>query len=238
MDGRQADYSQSGLNSPYPHYNGHVSKASPPDPASAVQYSSGGQDYKSSNFSSSATPDSGYGLPQSARSSSFPDYVQRSYASDGPQSRYSQSTQAGHAAMAQTSSPSLSSMPDGHQPNGHVSHHHHHHHIKSDSDVPIDPSIAQSSPAYPPPHSYSPYPPSAHDMSQYPQQNMPYGRPEWPSAYGAPMQYGGSPSTQAGAGPNMVAHNNMTRPPHVCISLRASSCLVGLTHDTNDVTGW
>ncbi|KAF2772852.1 hypothetical protein EJ03DRAFT_171734 [Teratosphaeria nubilosa] len=48
MDGRQPDYPQS-------------------DQASAVQYQPG-QDYKPSTFSSSATPSSEYGLPQSARS--------------------------------------------------------------------------------------------------------------------------------------------------------------------------
>ncbi|QIW95694.1 hypothetical protein AMS68_001212 [Peltaster fructicola] len=156
MDGRQSEYSQS-------------------DQSSAVQYP-GGQDYKSSNFSSSATPDSSYGLPQSSRSGSFPEYIQRSYA-DGQQSRYSQQgAQGGNHAMAQTSNP----------------------------------SIAQSSPSYPPPHYPSPYQPS-HDMSQYQSQGMPYGRPDWPQ-YGQPMQYGQSPATTGGAVPNMQAHG-VARPP-------------------------
>ncbi|KXT18066.1 hypothetical protein AC579_4537 [Pseudocercospora musae] len=69
MDGRQPEYPQS-------------------DQASAVQYQAG-QDYKSSSYhSASATPDSSYGLPQSARSGSFPEYIQRSYTDGQQQSRY------------------------------------------------------------------------------------------------------------------------------------------------------
>jgi len=200
MDGRQTDYPQSGLNSPYAPYNGHQSEASSADQASAVQYQPG-QDYKSSNFSSSATPNSEYGLPQSARSGSFPEYIQRSYA-DNQHTRYPANAQGGHAAMAQTSSPSLS-MPDGQQSNGHASHNR-----NSDGDVPIDPSIAQSSPTYPPQHNYSPYPPQ-HEMSQYPGQPL-YGRPEWAGGYQQPM-YNHSPATTGGAAPNMPAH--VPRPP-------------------------
>jgi len=155
MDGRQTDYPQS-------------------DQASAVQYQPG-QDYKSSNFSSSATPNSEYGLPQSARSGSFPEYIQRSYA-DNQHTRYPANAQGGHAAMAQTSNP----------------------------------SIAQSSPTYPPQHNYSPYPPQ-HEMSQYPGQPL-YGRPEWAGGYQQPM-YNHSPATTGGAAPNMPAH--VPRPPAV-----------------------
>lgn len=205
MDGRQPEYSQSGLNSPYASYNGHQSEGSSADPASAAQYQSG-QDYKSSNFSSSATPNSDYGLPpQSARSGSFPEYIQRSYA-DGQQRYNPASAQGGHAGMAQTSSPSLS-MPDGQQSNGHVVHH-----IKSDSEVPIDPSIAASSPTYPPQNQYSPYPPQ-HEMSHYPGQPPMYGRPEWAGHYGQQMQYGHSPATSGGGAPGMVAQ--VPRPPAV-----------------------
>ncbi|KXL51131.1 hypothetical protein M433DRAFT_406215 [Acidomyces richmondensis BFW] len=143
MDGRQTDYPQS-------------------DQTSAVPYQPG-QDYKSSNFSSSATPNSDYGLPQSARSGSFPEYIQRSYA-DNQHTRYPANAQ--------------------------------------------DPSIAQSSPTYPPQHNYSPYPPQ-HEMSQYPGQPL-YGRPEWAGGYQQPM-YNHSPATTGGAAPNMTAH--VPRPP-------------------------
>lgn len=111
--------------------------------------------------------------------------------------------------MAQTSSPSLH-MPDGQQMNGHASHNN-----KSDGGVAIDPTIAQSSPTYPPPHNYSPYPPQQHEMPQYQAQPMPgYGRPEWAGQqYAQQMQYS-SPATTGGAAPNMVAHT-MPRPPTV-----------------------
>lgn len=203
MDGRQPEYPQSGLSSPYAPYNGPQSEASSADQASAVQYQAG-QDYKPSNFSSSATPDSNYGLPQSARSGSFPEYIQRSYA-DGRQTQYPAGAQSN---MAQTSSPSHS-MPDGPQSNGHASNN-----ANSDSDVPIDPSIAQSSPTYPPPHNYSPYPPQHDVPPQYPGQPMTsYGRPEWAGQYQQPM-YGHSPATTGGAAPNMMAHA-IPRPPAV-----------------------
>jgi len=214
MDGRQQEYPQSGLSSPYAHYNGHQSEGTSADQASTVQYPAG-QDYKPSNFSSSATPDSNYGLPQSARSGSFPEYIQRSYA-DGPQNRYPGGTQGGHPGMAQTSSPSLS-MPDGNQPNGHEPPHN----IKSDGDVPIDPSIAQSSPTYPPPHSYSPYPPQQ-EMPQYPGHPMQYGRPDWAGHYAPPMQY--QPATTGGAAPAMVAHA-IPRPPAVSRRVQTRICL-------------
>ena len=211
MDGRQPEYPQSGLSSPYAPYNGHQSEDSSADQASAAQYAPG-QDYKSSNFSASATPNSDYGLPQSARSGSFPEYIQRSYA-DGQQSRYPASAHSGHAGMAQTSSPSIS-MPDGQPSNGHANNNR-----SSDGDVPIDPSIAQSSPTYPPHHSYSPYPPQQHEMHQYPGQPIAYGRPEWAGQYQQPMGYGHSPATTGGAAPNMVAH--VPRPPAVGSNLPA-----------------
>lgn len=204
MDGRQPEYPQSGLNLPHAPYNGHQSEGSTADQASAVQYTPG-QDYKSSNFSSSATPNSEYGLPQSARSGSFPEYIQRSYA-DTQQSRYPATAHSGHAGMAQTSSPSMS-MPDGQQSSGHEINNR-----NSDRDVPIDPSIAQSSPTYPPPQNYSPYPPQ-HEMPQYQGQPMAHGRPEWAGYYQQPMGYGHSPATTGGAAPNMVAH--VPRPPTV-----------------------
>lgn len=201
MDGRQPEYPQSGLSSPYAPYNGHPSEGSPVD-QSAVQYQHG-QDYKPSNFSSSATPESSYGIPQSARSGSFPEYIQRGSYPEGQQSRYPAGAQSG---MAQTSSPSL----DGpHQPNGH-----HPSHLKSDAEVPIDPSIAQSSPSYPPSHNYSPYP-QQHEMQQYPGQPMtPYGRPDWANGYQQSPMYGHSPATSAGGTPGMVSHS-IARPPAV-----------------------
>jgi len=154
MDGRQPEYPQSDQ--------------------SAVQYQHG-QDYKPSNFSSSATPESSYGIPQSARSGSFPEYIQRGSYAEGQQSRYPAGAQSG---MAQTSNP----------------------------------SIAQSSPSYPPSHNYSPYP-QQHEMQQYPGQPMtPYGRPDWANGYQQSPMYGHSPATSAGGTPGMVSHS-IARPP-------------------------
>ncbi|KAI7520455.1 hypothetical protein KC331_g20206, partial [Hortaea werneckii] len=177
MDARQPEYPQSGLSSPYAPYNGHLSEGSSADQASAVQYTPG-QDYKSSTFSSSATPNSEYALPpQSARSSSgaFPDYVRSAYP-DSAAGRYQAPAHSGNA-MAHTSNP----------------------------------SIAQSSPTYPPTQHYSPYPPQ-HEMPQYPGQPMTQNRPEWAGYYQQPpMGYSHSPATTGGAAPNMVAH--VPRPP-------------------------
>lgn len=212
MDGRQSEYPQSGLSSPYAPYNGHQSEGSSADQASAVQYQPS-QDYKPSTYSTSATPESSYGLPQSARSGSFPEYIQRSYAEGQPQNRYAAAAAAAAGGttsnMAQTSSPS--SSPDGHHINNHA------HSTKSDAEVPIDPSIAQSSPSYPPPQSYSPYPPQDQQqhMPQYGSQQMAsYGRPEWAGHYQQQAMYGHSPATTGGAAPNMVAHS-IPRPPAV-----------------------
>ena len=85
-------------------------------------------------------------------------------------------------------------------------------HVKSDPNVPIDPSIAASSPGYP---QYSPYAPQPHDMSQYqghpppgyahphymPQQfaGQPHGMPNGPySSPGTAVSVGAHPAT---AGP-------------------------------------
>lgn len=87
------------------------------------------------------------------------------------------------------------SLQDGHQNN-----HHNTPHVKSDSDVPIDPSIAASSPTYPP---YSPYAQQGHDMSHY-QGQPPPGYPHWPQQYaghphGLPNGPYSSPGTAAAA---------------------------------------
>ncbi|KAL5403086.1 hypothetical protein PMIN03_010169 [Paraphaeosphaeria minitans] len=81
MDGRQPEYSQT-------------------DQASAAQYPPQGQDPRASNFPSSATPSSEYAInPSSARSGSFPEYIQRSY-QPGAQA-------AAAGGMAQPQNPSI-----------------------------------------------------------------------------------------------------------------------------------
>jgi hypothetical protein len=115
------------------------------DQSSVATYTT--QDPRSANISSNNTPQSDYGItPSSARSSGFP-----------PEHlRYSQYSHAPHhqgavVTMAQPTSPSMS-LPDG-APNGNPTANSLH--KRSNSDVPIDPSISQASPTYPP---YSPYP--------------------------------------------------------------------------------
>ena len=80
--------------------------------------------------------------------------------------------------------------------------HHHNHHstpnMKSDAELPIDPSIAASSPTqYPGP--YSPYPPPGHEMAQYQGHPPPQGYGQWPPhGYGHPHGMPGGPYSSPG----------------------------------------
>lgn len=89
---------------------------------------------RQNNYSTTATPTSEYsGYPASARSGSFPDHTMQ---------RYHHPAGISGTSMAQSNSPSQS-LPDGraHQaPQLDTSQ------MKSDPDVPIDPSIAGASP--------------------------------------------------------------------------------------------
>ncbi|RNJ52695.1 hypothetical protein D7B24_003064 [Verticillium nonalfalfae] len=168
MERSAAEYSQSGLPSPYPSHCGDTrSEGSSADHSSAAHYSSQ-QEVRPSNYSTSATPTSEYSVyPPSARSGSFPEHIHRPY-------HPATNPSGGSGGMAQqASSPSLPQQ-DGrnHQPNQHP---------KSDNDVPIDPSIAGPSPTY----AYgqqSPYGPPPGDMQAY-QHAYPQPRPDW-TGYG------------------------------------------------------
>lgn len=186
------------------------------------------------NISSSHTPQSDYGLNQpppaaAARSPAYPDYLAR------PQYHHAPNSQPGSAAgMAQAASPSLTTStlsPGDHgQSNGHHSQSNFNFinsttttttNLKSDPGVPIDPSIAASSPTYPPP--YSPYQPQGHDMTQYqghpPPPPQMYARPEWAHGYaqhghhGMPGPYATPTTTVGPAFPAPVAG---PRPGQVC----------------------
>lgn len=209
MDGRQTEYPQTGLNSPYPTFPEPPSEDPSADQASAAQYPQG-QDPRASNFSSSATPTSEYAtIPSSARSGSFPDYIQRSY-QPGAQG-------AAAGGMAQPQSPSMP-LQDG-QSNDHQPPQ-----LKSDSDVPIDPSIAAAtSPTYPQHQQYSPYTPH-HEMQHYsghPQTPMYASRPEWAGQYPQHGMPYGHPSTSGPPAPAMVSP--VQRPPTVCALSRSRS---------------
>ncbi|PGH27059.1 hypothetical protein AJ80_01245 [Polytolypa hystricis UAMH7299] len=227
MDRPASDYAQSGLNSPYPPLSEPESEQPPADQTSAAaagvatsQYTSQPEvrpatqyapqaEARSSNVSSSNTPQPDYSLNQqpsaaappapppqpaaAARPAPYPEYLARQ-----PQYHHAPNSQAGGAAgMAQATSPSNMTLQDG-QTNGHRNQTQ----IKSDTDIPIDPSIAASSPTYPPP--YSPYNPQGHEMAQYQGHPPPqmYARADWPQHY--PPQHGlpgpyNSPATTVGS---------------------------------------
>lgn len=175
MERSAAEYAQSGLPSPYPSNVGDTqSEASSVDHASAAPYAAQ-QEVRSGNYSASATPASDYSAyPPSSRSSSFPEHVQRTY--------HAASNHGGSSAgMAQTpTSPSLP-LPDGRS-------HRNPQEVKSDNNVPIDPSIAAASPTYP--HGqYSPYAAPPQDMSHgyHPGGSLyPQTRPDWATYTGSP----------------------------------------------------
>jgi len=179
MDRGQTEYSQTGLPTPYPHaFTDAQSEESTADHASSAQYTPQSE-VRSNNYSTSATPTSEYGVyPPSARSASFPEHIQRQY---HPGSTHSGSS----GGMAQSTSPSLP-LQDGRS-------NHHNTQIKSDQDVPIDPSIAASSPTYPAHQAqYSPYAPQEQMQHGY---SHPGGamyaqpRPDW-AGYGGHPQHG------------------------------------------------
>ncbi|KAL4897860.1 hypothetical protein BDV59DRAFT_208504 [Aspergillus ambiguus] len=191
MDNRPAsEYAQSGSHFPYtpsaaPHSElpaaDQTSAAAPapytstpqPEVRPNPQYTPQPDVRPAANISSSNTPQSDYGLsqPPAARSPAYPEYLARP-----PQYHHAPNTQPGGAAgMAQATSPSMTND------------HRNHSNVKSDAGVPIDPSIAASSPTYPPP--YSPYQPQGHEMAQYqghppPPPPQMYARPEWSHGYG------------------------------------------------------
>lgn len=126
-----------------------------------------------------------------------------------------QQRHASTVSMAQATSPSMS-LQDGHQNN-----HHNTPHVKSNSDVPIDPSIAASSPTYPP---YSPYTQQGHEMSQY-QGHPPPGYQHWPQQYtghphGIPNGPYSSPGTAVSAAG--AAATAGPRPGQVCLALQCA----------------
>ncbi|KAI0180256.1 hypothetical protein GGR52DRAFT_530466 [Hypoxylon sp. FL1284] len=201
MERSVPDYSQSGLPSPYPSaYGDTQSETSSADHPSAAQYPNN-QEARGTSYPTSATPTSEYGAyPQSARStSSFPEHSLRPY---HPASNHSGSS----GGMAQT--PTSPSMPlqDGRN--------HQSHQVKSDTDVPIDPSIAAPSPTYANAQ-YSPYAaPPAQDMSHSYSQSAgslyAQPRPDWGN-YGHPGQggmqhpvYHPPPATTPGRPPQQV----------------------------------
>ncbi|KXJ94361.1 hypothetical protein Micbo1qcDRAFT_43611 [Microdochium bolleyi] len=192
------EYSQTGLPSPYPStYGDTQSETSSADHGSAAQYSSH-QEPRSSNYSTSATPTSEYGAyPQSARSTgSYPEPGLRQY------HPAASNTSGSSGGMAQPPSPSMPVQDGRNHPQTQQ--------VKSDSDVPIDPSIAQPSPTYT--HGqYSPYAPPPQDMQHgYPQSGSMYAqpRPDWAN-YGHP----GAPAHGQMPPHHVFPHTPTSAPP-------------------------
>ncbi|KAI1985947.1 hypothetical protein LOZ54_004055 [Ophidiomyces ophidiicola] len=229
MDRPATDYAQSGLNSASPNLAQPESEQSAADQTTAAaavaspqynsspaesrapaQYTSPTDSRPASN--TAAQPD--YALNQAGQPpppppvrqpAPYPEYLARQ-----PQYHHAPHTQAGGAAgMAQATSPSMNLQDE--QQTGHRNPSQ----VKSDTDVPIDPSIAAASPTYPPP--YSPYQPQGHEMAQYQGHPPPqmYARPDWPHQYGQHQGLPGpyspattvgtaSPATTAGPRPGQV----------------------------------
>ncbi|KFX87498.1 hypothetical protein O988_09385 [Pseudogymnoascus sp. VKM F-3808] len=173
MERGASEFSRSGLNTPYTATFNDASVDSPAEHQSPASYPA--QEVRPVNYSASATPTSEYSVhPSSARSSSFPEHIQRQY--------YPSSSHSGSSG---------------------------------------DPSIAASSPTYPP-HGgpYSAYPPQQEMSHAYPQH--PGGpmyaqqpRPDW-AGYGQHPQHGmpapypssgvSNPNSAAPSGPRPGQH--------------------------------
>ena len=207
MERGAPEYSQSGLPSPYPSTVGDTqSEASSADHATAATAPYGTQqEVRPPTYSATATPTSSdYGVyPGSARSTSFPDTHIRSH--------YQASNHGGSSGgMAQT--PTSPSMPtqDGrsHQAPNH----------KSDTEVPIDPSIAAPSPTTYAHGTYSPYAPpqdmSSHAYSHPGQGIYPQARPDW-AGYG--QGGGGIPAGHHVFSQTPASAAAQSRPNQVCI---------------------
>ncbi|KAF4978032.1 hypothetical protein FDECE_18275 [Fusarium decemcellulare] len=177
MERSAPEYSQSGLPSPYPSNFGDTnSEGSTADHASAAQYPV----KQEVNYSTSGTPTSEYGVyPQSARSGSFPDHIQRPYHPASSASSGGMAQQQNSPSMPQQDGRNHQAQP-----------------VKSDNDVPIDPSIAAPSPTYASYGQHSPYAPNP-DMTHsysHPSNAGMYAqpRPDWTGygQHGAPLTPG------------------------------------------------
>lgn len=209
MERSAPEYSQSGLPSPYPsNFGDNHSEGSSADHASAAQYPV----KQEVNYSTSGTPTSEYGVyPQSGRSGSFPEHIQRSY--------HPASSASSGGMAQQQNSPSMPQQ-DGRS----------HQALKSDNDVPIDPSIAAPSPTYPyGQHSpYAPNPDMTHSYSHPSGGMYAQPRPDWTGygQHGAPPMAPGHPvyAQQAGSAPPQQRPNQVSRQCRIasCARLVAS----------------
>ncbi|EQL33989.1 hypothetical protein, variant 3 [Blastomyces dermatitidis ATCC 26199] len=198
MDRPASDYAQPGLHSPNPTLAEPQSErpaaeqtaaaasgqyTSQPEARPATQYTAPAEG-RPSNISSSNTPQPDYGLNPPAPA---PPQTQ-------PQQQQQQQHQAQAQPQPQAPPPPAARPPPGPYPEYLTRQPQYHHapHTQPGGAAGMaqatNPSIAASSPTYPPP--YSPYNPQGHEMTQYPGHPPPqmYGRPDWP-----PHQYGQHP---------------------------------------------
>lgn len=195
MDRPVHDYSQTGLPSPYPSsFGDNHSEGSAADHASGAQYPV----KQEVSYPTSATPTSEYGVyPQSSRSGTFQEHIQRSY---------HPATGTGSGGMAQQQNSPSFTQQDGRNHQAHTVH--------SDTGVPIDPSIAAPSPTYPY-GQHSPYgtnPDMTHNYSHTNSGIYAQPRPDWTGysqhsqiASGHPVYSPSQASQQAQQRPNQVS---------------------------------
>ncbi|KAF2673170.1 hypothetical protein BT63DRAFT_451202 [Microthyrium microscopicum] len=191
MDGRQSDYQQQGSNAHNQDTMGTETDSPPAEHPAAQQYPQG-QDHRA--------PQSFDNLPpQSARSGSFPEYIQPQR-----QQQYPQGQGPPSGGLAQPASPSMplsNSAANSHTPDN----------MKSNQDMPIDPSIA-ASPTYPAHPPYSPYSPE--QMQHYAGAPGVYARPEWAHGHyqaGPPIPHYGQPHSSGPPSAGLVSP--VHRPP-------------------------
>lgn len=223
MEKGAPEYSQPGLHTPYPSaLSDDRSEQASTDHASAAQYHSHTdprqQDYAPAPASADHPPSQAHPHPhaQYAHSaaargplSSVPDYLQRPY-------QPASVPLSGSGGMAQSTSPSASLHDDRASLQSP---------IKSDLDVPIDPSIATSSPAYS--GLYSSYQPQPQQEMQYPypsskQQYTPYG--SMPGMHGMPQ---GLPPgyAQQRPGEQFPQHTQIAHRPNQVSAVRPRSAI-------------
>ncbi len=186
-------YPQSGLPSPYSsNFGDSISEGSSADHASAAQHPT----KQEANYpATAAAPSSEYGAyhpPPVPRPGSLSGHLQRSYSP-------TRSLSSGGMAQQQPNSPSLPQQ-DGRSHQAPA--------VKSDNEVPIDPSISAPSPSYPYGHHspYTPNPDMAHSYSHPSGSMYAQQRPDW-GGYG---QHGGPPLTP---GHPVYAHSPASAPP-------------------------
>lgn len=180
------------------------------DQASTAQYTP--QSNVTPALSNSNTPQSEYSLnSSSARPAGYVNELLT-------RQPYQPAQPAPLGSMAQAASPSMTPQDGGEKQDHHSANRMS---MKSNSDVPIDPTIAQqTSPAYPPP--YSPYQGQpGHEMPHYAQGQPPamyrQNHPEWPPGHYNPMQ-----GPYSGPGPNVSSASPATassRQGQVCLPL-------------------